>query len=190
MMSMPLRRLLFVLSAVALTAAACGNPGPGDASGAASLSAPARNAAEAPLLPTDVYALPAFDLATYRELLGQLEGTPVVVNIWASWCGPCRLEAPDLARAANAYGDRVQFLGVDIIDSRESARAFMQEFGWPYPSVFDGAGAIRDGLGFIGQPDTLFYDASGKLVSTWQGPITPGRLTRSIEQLLAQGPPA
>ena len=87
----------------------------------------------------------------------------MLVNIWASWCGPCRDEAPLLASAHETYGDRVRFVGVDILDERDSARAFMREFGWTYPSVYDPTGAIRDGLGLIGQPVMLFYDASGAI---------------------------
>jgi hypothetical protein len=64
------------------------------------------------------------------------------------------------------YGDRVRFIGVDILDQRASARDFMSEFGWTYPSVYDPSGAIRDGLGLLGQPVTLFYDESGRAVDT------------------------
>lgn len=107
-----------------------------------------------------------------------------MVNIWASWCGPCRSEAPILAAAARTYAGRVQFLGVDILDSRASARAFIREFGWTYPSVFDPTGSIRDQLGLIGQPATLFYDASGNLASTWVGPLTPAVLAGRLHQVL------
>ncbi|MGQ0670716.1 MAG: TlpA family protein disulfide reductase [Actinomycetota bacterium] len=169
---MRIRRSLVSAAVVALVAAACGGAGPG-ADGTVSL------------LPADPFELPSFDFATYEELLGQLEGTPVVVNIWASWCGPCRSEAPHLAAAARAYESRVQFLGVDILDARESAREFMREFGWTYPSVFDETGAIRDRLGIIGQPATLFYGADGVLVDTWIGPIGEAELTKAVEELLA-----
>lgn len=153
------------LAALALVAAACGGGEPPASDGA--------------LLPSDPYELPDFDLATYEALLAELEGTPVLVNVWASWCGPCREEAPLLAAAHAEYGDRVQFLGVDILDEREAARRFMREFGWTYPSVFDASGRIRDGLGLLGQPVTLFYDASGELVTTWSGVLN--------EQILREG---
>lgn len=171
MMLMRIRRSLVSATVLALLAAACGGAGPG-------------GGGTAPLLPADAFELPPFDFATYEKLLGQLEGTPVVVNIWASWCGPCRAEAPHLAAAAQAYEGRVQFLGVDILDARESAREFMREFGWTYPSVFDETGAIRDQLGIIGQPATLFYGADGELVDTWIGPIPPEDLTAGIEAIL------
>jgi cytochrome c biogenesis protein CcmG, thiol:disulfide interchange protein DsbE len=74
----------------------------------------AENAAVTSLLPTTVSALPSFDFDMFERLLYELRGTPVVVNIWASWCGPCRTETPILVDAAEQYGARVQFLGVDI----------------------------------------------------------------------------
>jgi cytochrome c biogenesis protein CcmG, thiol:disulfide interchange protein DsbE len=170
MRSMTLRRLGLALVCGALLAAACGS----DAS-----STPAR-------LPTDPTALPEFTLAEYRHVLGELRGTPVVVNVWASWCGPCREEAALLASANRTHGDRVQFIGVDILDERGSARAFMREFGWTYPSVYDPSGAIRDGLGLLGQPVTLFYDASGELVDTWTGPLSEEALDANLRAILAR----
>jgi len=183
MESMRLRRIALALAALALVGAACANEAPASGDGGAP-RVPALNAAQAPLLPTDAFALPEFDFASYQELLGQLEGTPVLVNIWASWCGPCRIEGGDLARASSTYGTRVQFLGVDILDSRSSARDFMREFGWTYPSVYDPTGEIRDRLGLVGQPVTLFYDAAGVLVSTWNGPLTPEALAKHLDRLV------
>jgi len=110
-----------------------------------------------------------------------------VVNVWASWCGPCREEAPLLAAANRSYGDGVRFIGLDILDERGSARAFMREHGWTYPSVYDPSGAIRDGLGLLGQPVTLFYDASGELVETWTGPITEERLDTNLHSIMNTG---
>lgn len=145
----------------------------------------AENATRAELLPTTVDALPEFDLATYEELLGQVKGTPLVVNIWASWCGPCNEEAPHLAAAHTEYGERVQFLGVDILDARQGAREFLTRYGWAYPSVFDPAGAIRDGLGLLGQPVTLVYAADGTLLSTYTGAIAADELDARIREALA-----
>lgn len=167
-------RPLVAILLAALVAVGCSNGGGGRSDG--------------PLLPADPEELPAFDLATYERLLAELEGTPVLVNIWASWCGPCRDEAPHLASAHAEFGDRVQFLGVDILDERGSAREFMREYGWTYPSVFDGPGAIRDGLGILGQPATLFYDASGELVKTWSGPLTEEALAEGLDAIVMPAP--
>ena len=135
-------------------------------------------------LPADPQALPEFTLADFQHVLAGLRGTPVVVNVWASWCGPCRREAPLLASAHEAYGDRVRFIGVDILDERDSARAFMREYRWTYPSVYDPSGAIRDGLGLLGQPVTLFYDASGALVDTWSGPLSQQVLDHDLDAIV------
>ena len=166
------RRFAPLLLALALVTVACSDGGD-------------PTATNGPLLPEDPYELPDFDLASYDALLAELRGTPVLVNVWASWCGPCRDEAPQLAAAHAEYGDRVQFLGVDILDEREAARRFMHEFGWTYPSVFDLPGAIRDGLGLLGQPVTLFYDASGELVATWTGALSEDVLRENLEAIAA-----
>jgi cytochrome c biogenesis protein CcmG/thiol:disulfide interchange protein DsbE len=167
------RRLALLIAALALLASACGSSG-----------VPNGRAR----LPAGPQALPEFTLAEYERAIAGLRGTPVLVNVWASWCGPCRDEAPLLASAHETFGDRVRFVGVDILDQRAAARAFMREFGWTYPSVFDPSGAIRDGLGLLGQPVTLFYDASGELVRTWSGPLTETTLTESLETILTSGP--
>ncbi len=184
----PVTHPRFALAAVAAAflAASCAGAAPGGgASGATGPVLPAANATTAPLLPTDALALPELDLAAYGRLIDQLHGTPVVVNFWGSWCGPCRDEAAQLAAAHHRFGDRVQFLGVDILDARESARGFMHEFGWTYPSVFDPGGAIRDGLGLLGQPVTLFYDRNGQIADRWIGPIPQDELRIRVERLVA-----
>lgn len=161
------------LVAVALVAAACADD-PSLEGGGTTLS-----------LPQSPTALPDTDLGSYSALLESLRGTPVVVNVWASWCGPCRLEAPALAEVATAYDGRVQFVGLDVLDTRPDARAFIQEFAWPYPSLFDRTGAIRDHLGFIGQPVTIFYDAEGALVNSHIGSITREQLEAQVDALRA-----
>jgi cytochrome c biogenesis protein CcmG/thiol:disulfide interchange protein DsbE len=123
------------------------------------------------LLPSSPDALPSFDPPTFDRLLAQLRGKPVVVNVWGSWCGPCIAEAPVLSRLARQTRGRVQFVGVDIIDQRAPAVAFIHRYGWIYPSVFDPSGDIRDALGLVGQPATVLFDASGKRVWQWSGPV-------------------
>lgn len=171
---------------LALLAAACGG-GPAAGPAAPTLACPAvapPPGVEAPLLPRTTCELPRFDPARFEELLAQLRGVPVVVNVWASWCGPCIEEAPHLGRLARATAGRVQFLGVDILDQLAPARAFVLRFGWPYPSVFDPPGAIRDSLGLLGQPHTLVFDRQGRRVFTWSGPVTEDVLRRALDRAL------
>ena len=109
----------------------------------------------------------------------------MVINIWGSWCPPCRIEAPDLARVAREFQGRVQFLGVDILDARQAARDFILEFDWPYPSVFDPEGQIRDRLGYIGQPITVIYDRRGAVSFEWTGAVTADLLRTEIRKVLS-----
>ena len=143
------------------------------------------NATAAPLLPHTTDALPPLDAAGFAELLSQLHGTPVVVNVWGSWCGPCHSEAPDLAAAARTHGTEVQFVGIDIADSRGGAQAFIEQYGLPYPSFADESRAISTSLGLIGAPHTLFYDRMGALVDTVSGPITSSALRHEIAKITA-----
>jgi len=181
---MPVRRIWVGLAALALILTACSS-GPDPSGPADHRPIPATNAASAPLLPVDAAELPSFDLASFQQLLTQLKGTPVLVNVWASWCGPCTEEAPRLAQAAKTYGDRVQFIGIDILDARGSAREFMSTYGWTYPSLYDATGGIRDGLGIIGQPGTIFYDGDGAQVAQWSGALPEDELMKRLKQIVA-----
>jgi cytochrome c biogenesis protein CcmG/thiol:disulfide interchange protein DsbE len=180
------RTLLAFLSLLALAsmAATCGGSTPPDPDGRADPGPTAQNATTAASLPSNVAELPAFDVEEYQQLLTQLRGTPVIVNIWAAWCGPCKAEAPLLHGASHTYGDRVQFLGVDILDSLDGARRFIAEHGLTYPSIFDPSGAIRDSLGMVGQPVTVFYDAEGTKVSSWDGQLSQEALDDGIRRAL------
>jgi cytochrome c biogenesis protein CcmG/thiol:disulfide interchange protein DsbE len=154
-----------------MLAASCagGRGGPSTSSSLQLGTSPdATNATRAALLPTNRFALPDLTPATFQELLGQLKGTPVVVNFWASWCGPCRQEGPGLARVARQYGHRVQFIGVDLKDHTQPAQIFIRDFGYPYPSVADPQGAIQRSFGFYGQPVTVFLARDGGRVTVAQ----------------------
>lgn len=176
------RRLTGLLLGVSLLTAACAGDDPERTERG---TVPAENAVEAPLLPRYADSLPTMDPATFQRLLGQLEGTPVLVNFWGSWCPPCREEMPRLVEAHHEYGGRVQFLGVDIQDSRQEAVAFMDEFGMTFPSVFDVPDAIKTSLGQFGQPVTIFFERDGDFFRAWAGPIPRGELRRNLRAIAA-----
>jgi cytochrome c biogenesis protein CcmG, thiol:disulfide interchange protein DsbE len=110
----------------------------------------------------------------FEGRIASLHGYPAVVNVWASWCGPCRFEFPTLQKLSAQYGKRVAFLGVNAEDSDAHAASFLENDPVPYPSYTDPNKDIFDSLGAVGLPDTAFYDRSGKLVYVKQGPYVHG----------------
>lgn len=142
----------------------------------------ARPAAELGRPAPDI-TLPALDGDGKIRLTG-LRGKPVVVNFWASWCGPCVDEAPEFRRAANEFSDDVHFLGVTMLDGNESALDFVATHEIPYPSVRDTRGVIAKRYGVTGVPETAFIDADGNLVGKYIGAFTGKQLDRAVEDLL------
>src|SRR6266542_3057441 len=180
-----LSRLVAATLALAAVGAACRSApaAPPANFDACNRGARVRNAVSAPLLPSGPCDLPTFDYSKFQQLLAQLRGTPVVVNVWNSLCGPCIFEAPQLARVARHYEGRVQFIGVDTNDLRPLARGFILKHGYPYPSVFDPDKSVLNGLKLRAPPDTLIFDASGKQVFLQPGPITEKILLRELASL-------
>ena len=125
----------------------------------------------------------------YEERIAALRGYPVVVNVWASWCGPCRFEFPHFQSAAAKYGKRVAFLAVDSQDSDDAASTFLREAPVPYPSYTDPGEEIADSIGAsLGLPDTAFYDRRGELVGLKQGPYRDAaELRADIERYALDG---
>lgn len=108
--------------------------------------------------------------ATFDAELAQLEGRPVVVNKWASWCGPCRFEFPFFQRLAQRYDGRVAFLGLNAGDNRGDAESFLERFPVPYDSVEDPSEKISRAIGAPkNYPITIFYDARGERSYIHQG---------------------
>ena len=111
----------------------------------------------------------------YEQTIAGVKGHPVVVNNWASWCGPCREEFPYFQSQAAQHLDQVAFLGVDSEDSTDAAETYLRDNPLPYPSVeAPDKGELGDWAGttLIGYPNTLFYDRDGELVYSHQGPYT------------------
>lgn len=119
----------------------------------------------------------------FEGVLVGLRGTPVIVNIWASWCAPCRTETPLLERSWRAHGDEVVVLGVASKDVLANSRAFMKEFGVTYPNVFDSSGEIRARLGLRGFPTTYVFGADGTLRTTIVGGLSEQRLAAVLADL-------
>jgi cytochrome c biogenesis protein CcmG/thiol:disulfide interchange protein DsbE len=115
-----------------------------------------------------------------------LRGQPVVLNFWASWCDPCREEAPVLERFAAEYGPRgIVFLGVNVWDNPDKARAFLQEYGITYRNGFDAGGGAAIDYGLTGLPETFFVDREGRLVRKFIGPVPAHTLRAVAEELLS-----
>jgi DsbE subfamily thiol:disulfide oxidoreductase len=90
------------------------------------------------------------------------EGRVLVINVWADWCAPCRREQPQLVRLADGYEDRgVRFMGINYQDDRDAAKAWVEEFGVPYPSLYDPSGRTAADLGYPALPDTYVVDREG-----------------------------
>ena len=91
-------------------------------------------------------------------------GYPVVVNVWASWCGPCRYEFPMFQEMSAKFGKKVAFIGVDSEDSEKEAEAWLKGHPVPYPSYYENGFEYASSLKASGPPDTAFYNAKGELV--------------------------
>ena len=104
--------------------------------------------------------------------LGRAPGVPTVVNLWASWCGPCREELPLVQQLADASGDRVRVLGVASLDGAHQAGSFAQDAAITFPSAFDGDGAVMSAIGVNTLPHTLFLAADGSLAYVRVGPVS------------------
>ena len=103
--------------------------------------------------------------------LGRAPGTPTVLNLWASWCTPCREELPVMQEFADAATDRVRVVGVISKDGVPQADSFATDAGVTFPGAFDGEGRLMAELGLPGLPATYFLDAGGALVHTETGPV-------------------
>lgn len=141
------------------------------------------------------FTITTFDGQTLRP--ADLKGKAVVINFWASWCIPCRDEAPALQRAWETYRDRgLIVLGVDYVDTETDAKKFIAEFKQTYPNGADLGTRISQAFRITGVPETYFIDREGKLLTgidaqgrvkgNFIGPVPEDVLIERIEELLRQ----
>ena len=187
-------RPLLALTALALAlllSSGCGSSDGGSSGGSHPNSATALAGAPATLAALHEQAnelLPGGTEA-YEERIAKLRGYPIVVNVWASWCGPCRFEFPVLQKLSASYGKEVAFLGVNSEDSEDAAATFLREEPVPYPSYSDPDKDVAESIGVsFGFPDTAFYDRSGVLAYLKQGPYEEdSELEADVRRYALQG---
>lgn len=135
-------------------------------------------------------ALPANELpALEGSETGSIEdyrGQWVLVNVWASWCDPCRTEAPDIQRFYEQHKqDNFEVLGVDTQDASDEALAFVEEFGLTYPQLHDGSGDFtKNELHTTGVPENFLVDPDGKLAFAQRGPLNTEILEAEVAPLI------
>ena len=138
---------------------------------------------ESPMLgrPAPTFALTLFDGGMLR--LADLRGKVVFLNFWASWCPPCRAEAPALEAAwQRLKGGNVVFLGLNTQDEPDRARAFIHEFGITYPNGRDAAGRIAIDYGVWGLPEAFIIGPDGRITYKHVGTVAPELIANKIEE--------
>ena len=142
--------------------------------------------------PTDPvdYTAPDFtmlDMDGNEVTLASFFGKPIVLNFWASWCGPCKSEMPDLQKFYELYGEEIHFLMVNCTDgSRETvdmAKAFIADSGYTFPVYFDTTSMGAYAYGASSIPLTYFIDADGNLVAYYMGAMSEGILQQGVDMI-------
>ena len=136
--------------------------------------------------PLDIeFTDPDGDTGTIRD---RLDGVPVVVNFFASWCPPCIKEMPDFESVSADFGERVDFLGLAVTDRPEDARRIVDETGITYPWARDVRGDIAGAVGVVQMPTTIFVSADGTVAEVHAGAVDEDDLRRLVEEHLGVAP--
>ena len=122
-------------------------------------------------------------LHTDDFVLDEYRGKPVVLNFWATWCGPCQNELPVLQKAAAHFGDDVVFVGVDQGETEETVQRFVEKFGLTYAIPLDAHGEVADNYNVKGLPTTFFIDRNGVIQSLWMGEMNSVTLAENIAKI-------
>jgi len=133
--------------------------------------------------PFPAFTLPAFDGRVVDS--SDFTGRPMLVNLWASWCVPCRDEAPVLEAIHRTYGPRgLVVVGINVQDTERDARAFLREFGQSFTMVRDTTGKVAVELGMTGTPETFLVSRDGIIVRKIIGPIAPQMVRELVREIL------
>ena len=119
--------------------------------------------------------------------LAALRGWPVVINFWASWCIPCKIEAPLLASSARAHAGTVVFVGIDVQDLGSDARSFLRRYKVNYVSLRDPSNSTYDAYGLTAVPETYYLDGHGRAVAHTPGQVTAQDLRAGIAEITRGG---
>ena len=145
-------------------------------------------------VPADVAAAPLFrpppstagtDLLGKQVALGSMQGAPLVVIFFASWCGPCHEDAPIFTDLADRYGERVGFVSVAVDDVPDEARAFATRYGWTWPVLRDDERRWVAAFGPPGVPTTFVVDADGAVIRRLTGPVTEEQIDAAVSPLVS-----
>jgi thiol-disulfide isomerase/thioredoxin len=184
-------RAVWAVVVIAVLAAACtATASPATPSSAG--TEPVLAACPAPGAPAAADALPDLTLPCLGAAEGaaavplrRLTGRPMVVNLWASWCGPCREELPALARLSQAAGDRLRVVGVASLDVPANSISFASDSRLPFPSLQDRDGDLERGLRRNGLPVTVLVRADGTVAYVYQGaPLTDTTVRQLVQDKL------
>ncbi|RBY97534.1 TlpA family protein disulfide reductase [Blastococcus sp. TF02-8] len=186
------RRLPAVLVLITVASTSCGSNGRSSPEGSQATAeatpevGPCQPLASEGAAP-DEGGLPALLLPCLGEGpdvdLSRLTGPPTLVNLWASWCGPCREEMPLIENASKEYGDEIRFLGVVTRDDPAVAADFASAIGAAYPHAVDAEGTLLDSVGVPGLPVTLGIDPTGRVVARQVGQMDESELSSLIAEL-------
>jgi thiol-disulfide isomerase/thioredoxin len=159
------RRLGVVAASVALVAAACGS---GDDS-----------ASSTPLPDVDLVALADGATTSLSDI-----GGPAVINLWATWCAPCRREIPDFEQVNQDRGDEITFVGINVGEDADRAQDFVDEVGATYDQYLDPDGYAITELNTSAMPVTILIDRDGYISTRHLGPMDPDDLNTAIDDAL------